>query len=228
MIAPHFHAPTASGAAHTIAPREGDYNGTSPLQGAMKMVYKEPDAAFERKWDPGPTFFSAATLTMANLPEDLLARLGRLAKSEGVELVAVEVGGTARKRVVRLVLDRDPGGVTLADCEAVSRQASVLLDAYDPFPGAFTLEASSPGLDRKLYNDKDFVRFEGCTVRVRMRPGCPPARLIEGTLQGRSDGFVRVGDRAGVTHELPKGDVLDVRLAPSLEEKGSPQHRGRM
>jgi ribosome maturation factor RimP len=165
---------------------------------------------------------------MANLPEDLLARLGRLAHSEGVELVAVEVGGTARKRVVRLVLDRDPGGVTLADCETVSRQASALLDAYDPFPGAFTLEVSSPGLDRKLHSDKDFVRFEGFKVRVRMRPGCPPPRLIEGTLQGRSDGFVRVGDPAGATHELLKGDVLDVRLAPDLEEKGSPQHRGRM
>jgi ribosome maturation factor RimP len=167
-------------------------------------------------------------LTMANLPEDLLARLGRLAQSEGVELVAVEVGGTARKRVVRLVLDRDPGGVTLADCETVSRQASALLDAYDPFPGAFTLEVSSPGLDRKLHSDKDFVRFEGFKVRVRMRPGCPSPRLIEGTLQGRSDGFVRVGDHAGATRELPEGDVLDVRLAPGLDEKGSPQHRGRM
>jgi ribosome maturation factor RimP len=190
-------------------------------------VYKEPDAAFERKWDPGPTFFSRAKLTMARLSEDLLARFGRLAESEGVELVAVEVGGTARKPVVRLLLDREPGGVTLTDCESVSRQASVLLDAYDPFPGTFTLEVSSPGLDRKLYNDKDFVRFEGHAVRVRMRPGWPPPRVIEGTLEGRGDGVVRVRDRGGVTHRLPEGDVLDTRLAPTLEESGSKQHRGR-
>ncbi|HLE61472.1 MAG TPA: ribosome maturation factor RimP [Thermoanaerobaculaceae bacterium] len=161
------------------------------------------------------------------MPEDLLARLGRLAQGEGVELVAVEVGGTARKPVVRLVLDREPGGVTLADCEAVSRQASVLLDAYDPFPGTFTLEVSSPGLDRKLYNDKDFARFDGRTVRVRMRPGWPAPRAIDGTLEGRSDGFVRVRDRAGVTHRLPEGEVLDARLAPALEEREIPQHRGR-
>ena len=164
---------------------------------------------------------------MARLPEDLLARLGRLAQGEGVELLAVEVAGTARKRVVRLILDREPGGVTLADCEAVSRQASVLLDAYDPFPGAFTLEVSSPGLDRKLYNDKDFVRFEGFKVRVRMRPGWSPPRLIEGTLKGRADGFVRVRDGAGVTHRLPEGDVHDTRLAPTFEEKETPQHWGR-
>jgi ribosome maturation factor RimP len=164
---------------------------------------------------------------MPRLPEDLLARLGRLAQGEGVELVAVEVGGTARKPVVRLVLDREPGGVTLADCEAVSRQASVLLDAYDPFPGTFTLEVSSPGLDRKLYNDKDFSRFEGRAVRVRMRPGWPAPRAIDGTLEGRDDGFVRVRDRAGVTHQLPKGEVLDARLAPALEERETTQHRGR-
>ena len=165
---------------------------------------------------------------MVRLPEDLLARLDRLARGEGVELVAVEVGGTARKRVVRLVLDREPGGVTLADCESVSRQASVLLDAYDPFPGAFTLEVSSPGLDRKLYSDKDFLRFEGRTVRVRMRPGWPPPRVIEGTLEGRSDGVVHVRDRVGVTHALPEGDMLETRLTPFKEEKPeTPQHRGR-
>ncbi|OFV81802.1 MAG: hypothetical protein A2Y78_01635 [Acidobacteria bacterium RBG_13_68_16] len=164
---------------------------------------------------------------MARLPQDLLARLGRLAQSEGIELVAVEVGGTARKPVVRLVLDREPAGVTLADCESVSRQASVMLDAYDPIPGKFTLEVSSPGLDRKLYNDKDFVRFEGRTVRIRMRPGWPAPRVFGGTLEGRADGFVRVRDHGGVTHRLPEGDVLDARLAPALEERETPQHQGR-
>jgi ribosome maturation factor RimP len=164
---------------------------------------------------------------MARLPQDLLARLGRLAQGEGVELVAVEVGGTARKPVVRLVLDRESGGVTLSDCESVSRQASVLLDAYDPFPGTFTLEVSSPGLDRKLYSDKDFVRFGGHRVRVRMRPGWPAPRVIDGTLEGRAEGFVRVRDDAGVSHRLPEGNVLDARLASAPEERETRQHRGR-
>ena len=165
---------------------------------------------------------------MARLSDDLVGRLGRLAASEGLELLAVEVGGTARRPVVRLVLDRHPGGVSLADCESVSRQASALLDAYDPFPGAFTLEVSSPGIDRKLYNENDFVRFAGSPVRVRMKPTWPAPRAIEGVLEGRASGVIRVRDRAGVTHALPEPAVFEARLAPHLEDElKKSKHRGR-
>lgn len=162
---------------------------------------------------------------MARLDHELVERLERLAAAEGVELVAVEVLGTARKPIVRLILDREPEGVSLADCELVSRQASVLLDAYDPFPGAFTLEVTSPGLDRKLYRDKDYTRFAGQPVRARMRPGFPPPRLIDGALEGRADGLVRVRDDKGVLHELPASEVLDVRLAPFRKSPGSSEKR---
>ena len=165
---------------------------------------------------------------MARLSDDLVARLERLAASEGLELLAVEVGGTARQPVVRLVLDRQQGGVSLADCESVSRQASALLDAHDPFPGAFTLEVSSPGIERKLYKERDFDRFAGRAVRVRMRPTWRAPRVIEGILEGRADGSIRVRDRAGATHELPEPEVFETRLAPHLEEdEKKPEHRGR-
>ncbi len=165
---------------------------------------------------------------MARLAEELQARLRRLAESEGVELLAVEVAGTPRKPVVRLVLDREPEGVSLADCETVSRQASVLLDAYDPFPGAFTLEVSSPGLERKLYGENDFTRFAGREVRVRMRPAWPAPRVFDGTLEGRADGRVRVRDRAGVVHELPEGEIFETRLHPEPEANSAAAgHRGR-
>ena len=141
---------------------------------------------------------------MTRLSEDLLARLGRLAASEGVELLAVEVGGTARRPVVRLLLDRDEGGVTLADCESVSRQASVLLDAHDPFPGAFTLEVSSPGIDRKLYGEKDFARFEGHAVRVRMRPTWPAPRVIDGVLEGYGGERDPRADTSGHPRRCPR------------------------
>jgi ribosome maturation factor RimP len=176
---------------------------------------------------PVPLFFDRDTgwREDVRLPEELLARLGRLAQSEGAELLAVEVGGTTRKPMVRLVLDRDPDGVTLADCESVSRQASVLLDAYDPFPGAFTLEVSSPGVERKLYSEKDFLRFAGRKVRVRMRPGWPAPRVIEGVLEGLGGGEIRVRDGAGATHRLPEGDVFETRLAPQLEQGPAPRKR---
>ncbi len=162
------------------------------------------------------------------LSAELMAGLERLAASEGLELLAVDVGGTARKPVVRLVLDRDEGGVSLADCESVSRQASVLLDAHDPFPGAFTLEVSSPGIERKFYKENDFIRFAGRAVRVRMRPTWPAPRAIEGTLEGREGGTIRVRDLAGVTHVLPESEVFETRLAPQLEEvEKKPTRRGR-
>ncbi len=150
---------------------------------------------------------------MAHLPEELVARLERLARSEGLELVAVETAGSARRPVVRLVIDR-PVGVTLAECELVSRQASVILDTEDPFPGAYTLEVSSPGLDRKLYKDADFQRFAGETVKVRMRPTWSGPRTLVGTLAGRDGGVVRVSDDSGVEHALPHSEIFEVRLAP--------------
>jgi len=150
---------------------------------------------------------------MAKLPEELAARVERLATSEGLELLAIEVGGTARQPAVRLVLDRE-SGVSLADCERVSRQASVLLDAYDPFPGPFTLEVTSPGLERKLYADKDFIRFAGKLVKVRMRPTWQGEKSLLGILRGRSGGVVTIADADDVELCLPEGEVFEVRLAP--------------
>jgi len=165
---------------------------------------------------------------MARLSEDLVARLERLAASEGLELLAVEVGGTARKPMVRLILDREQGGVSLADCESVSRQASALLDVHDPFPGAFTLEVSSPGIERKLYKESDFTRFAGSPVRVRMKPTWPAPRVIEGTLEGRANATVRVRDRSGAVHELPEAEMFETRLVPHLaESEEKPKQRGR-
>lgn len=151
---------------------------------------------------------------MTRLGDELMARLERLAAAEGMELVHAEVVGTARKPVVRLFIDRDPGGVTLADCEHVSRQASALLDAYDPMPGAFTLEVSSPGLDRKLYAPRDWVRFAGQPVRVRMRPGWQGARTIDAVVVGLQEDAAVVECLDGTRPCLPLHEILEARLAP--------------
>lgn len=152
---------------------------------------------------------------MARLDDELMARLERLATSEGLELLAVEVGGTARKPVVRVVLDRAEGGVNLSDCESVSRQASALLDVFDPFPAPYTLEVTSPGIDRKMYNDKDYARFAGQPVRVRMKPSWRHgSRLIEGVLVGKDAGMIHVRDRADAVHALPEAEVFETRIDP--------------
>jgi ribosome maturation factor RimP len=154
---------------------------------------------------------------MARLPQEVLERLEKLAAGEGLELLAVEVMGTARRPTVRLVLDRE-GGVSLGDCESVSRQASALLDTYDPFPGRWELEVTSPGVERKFYQERDWERFAGQPVRVRLRPTWTGNRLVEGVLVGKSEGVVRVRDRREVVHELPEGQVFETRLAPFAEQ----------
>jgi ribosome maturation factor RimP len=163
---------------------------------------------------------------MAALPQEVLERLEKLAAGEGLELLAVEVMGTARRPTVRLVLDRE-GGVSLGDCESVSRQASALLDSFDPFPGRWDLEVTSPGLERMLYQQRDWERFSGQPARVRLRPTWTGNRLIEGVLVGKSEGVVRVRDRHEVVHELPEGQVFETRLAPFADQPSAPTRRGK-
>ena len=158
--------------------------------------------------------------------EELMARLHRLAEAEKVELLAVEIGGPARKMLVRLVLDRQPEGITLDDCERMSRQASVLLDAYDPFPGSYTLEVSSPGLDRKLYGASDYERYAGEAVQVRMKPGWTGPRKLVGILVGRAGGAVTIRDAEGTEHALPEAEVFETRLDPRYDD-ASPSRKGR-
>jgi len=147
------------------------------------------------------------------LPDELMAKLEALAAGEGVELLAVEFAGTARKPIVRLVIDRE-GGVSLEDCALVSEQASVLFDLFDPFPGPYTLEVSSPGLERKFYRPEDYQRFVGQTVRVRMAPSWAGAKVVEGCLEGLEAGVVRVRDQQDVVYLLPEHEIFETRLAP--------------
>jgi ribosome maturation factor RimP len=93
---------------------------------------------------------------------ELERELAAIAAAAGCELLRAEFqGGT-----LRLILDRE-GGVRLEDCELVSKQASAFLDVADFGRGRYTLEVSSPGLDRELYGPRDYARFSGSRVRVR-------------------------------------------------------------
>jgi ribosome maturation factor RimP len=96
------------------------------------------------------------------LDPELRAELASIAEARGCELLHAEF----KSGTLRLILDR-PEGVGLEDCEAVSKQASAVLDVADFGRGRYTLEVSSPGLDRELYGPRDFERFVGRRVRVR-------------------------------------------------------------
>lgn len=115
----------------------------------------------------------------------------RVAGSEGLEIVDVE-WKVGRQRLLRVTIDK-PAGVTHDDCRRVSEQLGVLLDVEELVPGPrYTLEVSSPGLDRKLRNADEFERFAGRLARISLAEPVENATFYEGRLAGVSEGKVRL------------------------------------
>ena len=110
--------------------------------------------------------------------------------SLGYELVGVEFirGKTG---LLRVYIDSEDG-VTVDDCKSVSHQVSGLLDVEDPIRGQYSLEVSSPGLDRPLFRAPDFERFAGCEISMRLSAPLEGRRNFKGTLLGLRDDRVVV------------------------------------
>ncbi len=145
------------------------------------------------------------------LNDPLREQLAALAEGEGLELLDIEVSGSGSRTILRLVIDA-PGGATVDHCASVSRQASALLDVEDPFSHPYTLEVTSPGLDRKLYTRGDYRRFAAQQVKVRMQPGYREHRMVVGTLLGLDEDIVRVQTDAGEIAELPFDAIFETRI----------------
>lgn len=137
--------------------------------------------------------------------------LKELVADEGLMLLATEVVGNGPKTVLRLVID-GPDGVNLDQCATVSRQASAILDVSDPIHHRYTLEVSSPGLDRKLYTRDDFERYAGSRVKVRMHPSYRTHRVVVGELVGLDGDQVLVTNESGDDVALPLEEVFEARL----------------
>src|SRR6476660_6533296 len=113
---------------------------------------------------------------------------GRVATAQGIEVVDVELRGGGKARTLRITIDK-PEGVTHEDCAQVSRDVSTILDVEEAIPGAaYTLEVSSPGLDRKLVRPEDYQRFTGSRLKLTTHEPVNGNRHFEGRLQGFQDG----------------------------------------
>lgn len=149
------------------------------------------------------------------LESELLAELEEIAASAGCQLEHAEWKGG----VLRLVLDRPEGGVSLGDCQTVSKQVSALLDVVDFGKNRYTLEVSSPGLDRQLYRPRDYERFAGRLARVTFRAAATGQKR---TVVGRLEAFqpereeVALSTAAGERLLVHLHEIETARLEPEL------------
>lgn len=132
----------------------------------------------------------------------------------GYELTDLELKLGGRDGLVRVFIDKT-GGIDIEDCEAVSRQVSAILDVEDPLPGHYTLEVSSPGLDRALTKPAHFQRFMGEDVRVKLRFPLEGRRNFSGALRAADEENIEV-EVDGESHSLPLATIESARLVPQL------------
>jgi ribosome maturation factor RimP len=134
-----------------------------------------------------------------------------LVEAEGLELVAIEHQREPAGWVLRVYVGRT-GGVSLDDCERVSRQLGDLLDVEDPIEHNYTLEVSSPGLDRPLVTEADFARFTGSLARVQTEEPVGGQRRFRGRVLGVAGGAVRLETEDGRQVEIPHTAIERARL----------------
>jgi ribosome maturation factor RimP len=136
----------------------------------------------------------------------------RVGDSEGIEIVDVELAGGGKRRLLRIYIDK-PGGVTHGDCETISQQVGAILDVEDTIPGgSYTLEVSSPGLERRLSRPEDFQRFQGRKAKVVLREPVRDKRLWEGVLAGCAEGAVRLEPAPGESVEIRLDNIQRANL----------------
>lgn len=130
----------------------------------------------------------------------------------GYELLGIEHLAQGRHSLLRLYID-SPDGITVEDCERVSHQVSGVLEVEDPIKGQYTLEVSSPGLDRPLFKLAHYERFVGEVVSLRLARPIEGRRKFKGRLLSLREGLVVV-DVDGTEMELPFEDIEKAHLVP--------------
>jgi len=139
----------------------------------------------------------------------------RVAVSSGLEVVDVELRGGGEARMLRIFIDK-PGGVTHDDCSNFSREIGTIFDVEDAVPGgSYTLEVSSPGLDRKLTKPAEFERFSGSLVKLMTRNPINGNRHFEGRLEWLGEG--RIGLELAGRKKSKKQEAVEAGAKVEIE-----------
>jgi ribosome maturation factor RimP len=130
--------------------------------------------------------------------------------AEGMDLVDITYRHEQGRWILALFIDKE-GGVTIDDCVAISREFGDILDVKDIIPGSYSLEVSSPGLDRPLKRVEDFNRFKDRKIRVKTGSLVEGRKNFQGILLGYQDGIVRVEVEDKV-YDIPYESIVKARL----------------
>jgi len=163
-----------------------------------------------------------------NLLRELEGLARSAASAEGVDVAWCELKGKQGSRVLRVFIERTDGDVGLAECERVSKRLGVVLDVEDPIDSAYTLEVSTPGLDRPLHDERDYQRFTGKLARVKTNRALDGRKRFVGRLAGISEGVLSL-DEEGGTVRIPLSVVesgrLEVQFPTSVPNRARSRNR---
>lgn len=148
--------------------------------------------------------------------QKILSILEPAAADLGFRLVRIRVSGGRRPRVQIMAERRADGGMDVEDCAKLSRECSALLDVADPIPDAYTLEVSSPGIDRPLVALEDFIAFTGHAARLELDRLVEGRRKFKGVLAGAEGGEIGIDlEGEDATAMIPFAWIKDARLVLS-------------
>ena len=166
-----------------------------------------------------PTFYffgvnMAGTESIGERVEQIAASV---AERSGIEFLHCQIAGSKRNPTVRLIIDK-PGGVTLEDCAQISRDVEAALDRDDFIPTAYTLEVSSPGIERELFKLADFERFSGQNARIKTTQSINGQRNFAGIISAVSGREIEFEDRTSGKVVIPYESVAKASLLVDLSD----------
>ena len=147
-----------------------------------------------------------------NTEEKFMPLLEPIVAEKKLELVDLEFVKEGANWYLRVYIDKE-GGVSIDDCEAVSRELEAKLDTEDPIEQAYILEVSSPGIDRPLKKEADFEKFSGDIIDIKLYKALDGKKQYQGKLLGLQDGCISIEEEDGTIRAFAQKEVADVRLA---------------
>jgi ribosome maturation factor RimP len=178
----------------------------------------EPDRVILSFNRPLPQAVLTGIMDQGSVAERVQKLAEQTAIDHGVELVHAEVAGPEGHPIIRVFIDK-PEGITHHDCSDVSHHLGTVLDVEDFIHSAYTLEVSSPGIERGLYKPADYERFAGQLAKIKSRSPIKNQRNFRGRIVGLADGEVIFEDNTSGRVRIPVSNIAKANLEIDVEEE---------